>query len=82
MGMGGRSAGMKIEILATIEAPARGKHGAFCAGVVIWGDGDEGRVVESADIVKFMRRWTRARVRAYCNAKGWKVTVISRTERA
>jgi hypothetical protein len=32
-------------------------------------------VIEAAPIVKFMKRWTRARVRDYCRARGWQVSV-------
>jgi len=59
------------EILAYIEAP----H--FRAGIVLHND----KVVEAADIVRYMKRWSRKRVRAYCSAKGWKIAVISETER-
>ena len=61
------------EILAVIDAP----H--FYAGVVLWDD----RVVEAADIVKYMRiqKWTRARVRDYCRGKGWKITVVYEIKR-
>lgn len=62
---------MKIETLAVINAP----H--FYAGVVLW----DNRVVEAADIVKYMRKWDRDRVRDYCASKGWKVSVIYQTER-
>lgn len=62
------------ETLAVIEAP----H--FYAGIVLWGD----RVVEAADIVAWMkkRKLTRAEVRAYCKRKGWRVSVVSQTERS
>lgn len=60
-----------VEILAVIDAP----H--FYAGVVLWDD----RVVESADIVKYMRRWTRERVRAYCENKNWKISIVHQIER-
>jgi hypothetical protein len=59
------------EILAAIEAP----H--FFAGIVLWDD----QVVEAADIIKYMRKWSRKRVRDYCHAKGWKVSVVSTMER-
>lgn len=60
-----------IEILAQIRAP----H--FTAGIVLRRD----RVVEAADIVKYMAKgkWTRDRVRAYCKEKGWSVEVVSET---
>ena len=62
-----------IEILAAIDAP----H--FYAGVVLWDD----RVVEAADIIKYMRiqKWTRARVRDYCRTKGWKISVVHEIKR-
>ena len=62
-----------IETLAVIDAP----H--FYAGIVLWDD----RVVEAADIVRYMKKqkWTRARVRDHCRSKGWKVSVISQVER-
>lgn len=62
---------MIVETLAVIDAP----H--FCAGIVLWND----RVVEAADIVKFMRKWTRERVRSYCVGKNWQVTVVYQMER-
>jgi hypothetical protein len=61
-----------IEILAAIDAP----H--FFAGIVLWND----VVVEAANIVKYMKGWTRARVRDYCVEKGWKVSVVTRFERS
>ena len=62
-----------IEMLAVIDAP----H--FYAGIVLQND----RVVEAADIVKYMRikKWTRDQVRDYCKTKGWKVSVVSQIER-
>jgi len=62
---------MTTEILAAINAP----H--FFAGIVLWND----RVVEAADIVKYMRGWHRARVRDYCRRKAWRITVVQRSER-
>jgi hypothetical protein len=63
------------KILAAIEAP----H--FLAGIVL----REDKVIEAADIVKYMKGWTRDRVRAYCKGKGWDVSVVtaerSQTER-
>jgi len=61
------------ETLAVIDAP----H--FYAGIILWDD----RVVEAANIVKYMRKdkWTRARVRAYCAEKGWTVSVVHELER-
>lgn len=62
-----------IETLAVIDAP----H--FYAGIVLWDD----RVVEAADIVRWMkkRRMTRDQVRDYCRGKGWKISVVNETER-
>ena len=54
------------EILAVIDAP----H--FYAGIVLQDD----RVIEAANIVKYMRRWSRNRVRTYCKTKGWKISVV------
>jgi hypothetical protein len=54
------------EVLASIDAP----H--FFAGIVLWDD----KVVEAADIVKYMRKWTRTRVREYCKKNGWHVSVV------
>ncbi len=59
------------EILASIDAP----H--FHAGVVLWDD----KVIEAAPIVRYMRQWTRARVREYCRQKGWKVSVVYEMQR-
>ena len=58
--------------MAAIDAP----H--FCAGIVLWND----RVIEAADILKYMRKgkWSRDRVREYCKTKGWKVSVITNSE--
>jgi hypothetical protein len=59
------------EILAAIDAP----H--FYAGVVLWND----RVIEAAPIVKYMRKWSRDKVRLYVASKGWKITVVHQIER-
>lgn len=59
------------ETLAQIDAP----H--FCAGLVLWDD----RVEEAADIVKYMRKWNRDRVRDYCKTKGWRISVVWQMER-
>lgn len=58
------------ETLARIVAP----H--FCAGIVLWDD----KVVEAAPIVKYMRKWSRAKVRDYCADKGWKISVVWHNE--
>lgn len=60
-----------IEILAVVDAP----H--FYAGIVLHDD----RVTEAADIVKYMRGWSRDRVRSYCRGKRWKVSVVWRQQR-
>lgn len=62
-----------IETLAAIDAP----H--FFAGIVLWND----RVVEAADIVKYMRKgkWSRDKVCDYCRTKGWKISVVHQIER-
>ncbi|MGY3615694.1 hypothetical protein [Bradyrhizobium sp. USDA 10063] len=48
------------------------------AGIVLHDD----VVVETAPIVRFMRRWSRDRVREYCRKYGWDISVVSRQERA
>lgn len=59
---------MVTEILARID----GEN--FFAGIVLWND----VVIEAAPIVAFMKkqRWSRDKVRDYCNQKNWKVTVV------
>jgi hypothetical protein len=34
----------------------------------------------AADIVRYMRGWSRYRVRDYCKRKGWKVSVVSQSQ--
>ena len=62
------------EVLAVIDAP----H--FYAGIVLWDD----RVIEAADIVRYMKKqkWSRDRVRDYCKSKGWKISVVWQMERS
>lgn len=59
------------ETLAIIDAP----H--FYAGIVLWDD----KVTEAADVVRYMKRWSRSKVRDYCTTKGWKVSVIHELDR-
>ena len=66
------------ETLAQIDAPKNAKDGGFCVGIVLWDD----VVVEAAVIVRYMRKWKRDRVRAYCAEKGWDVSVVYEQERA
>jgi hypothetical protein len=65
-----------IEILAQVKAP---KPSQFVAGLVHWDD----IVVEAAPIIGYMKRgrWTRDRVRAYCERQGWKVSVVHEMKR-
>ena len=65
-----------IEILAQIKAP---KPKQFVAGLVLWDD----KVVEAAPIIGFMKRgkWSRTRVREYCQLKGWEISVVHEIER-
>jgi hypothetical protein len=65
------TSGKMTETLAVIDAP----H--FYAGIVLWND----EVTEAADIVKYMRRWSRNKVRNYCKGKGWRVFVVYRVEK-
>lgn len=61
------------ETLAQIFAP----H--FTASIVLWDD----VVVETAPIVRYMKKgkWTRTKVREYCNTNGWKISVVHKLER-
>lgn len=59
------------EMLVSIEAP----H--FTAGIVLWDD----KVVEAAPIIRYMRKWSRGKVRDYCKARDWKISVIYETKR-
>ncbi|MEY9235451.1 hypothetical protein ABIF78_007774 [Bradyrhizobium japonicum] len=59
------------EVLAQIRAPN------FTAGIVLFDD----VVVETAPIVRHMRRWSRDRVRAECNRRGWTVSVVRQMDR-
>jgi hypothetical protein len=67
--LNGRSNPSMIDILAEIDAP--GPKGFTC-GIVL----RDGVVIEAAPIVKYMRGWTRERVREYCKGKGWRVSVV------
>jgi len=69
-----------IETLAQVEAP--GPHG-FCAGIVLWGDGDAfDLVVEAAPILRRQFKGKRrAYVRAVCLKKGWRVHVVHQLKR-
>lgn len=49
------------ETIISIDAP----H--FCAGIVA----RNGRVIEAAHTVKYMKGWDGERVAAYCRKKGW-----------
>lgn len=64
-----------IETLAVIDAENHPTK--FYCGIVLHDD----RVVEAADIVKYMRGWSRDRVRDYCKSKGWKVSVVHEVQR-
>jgi len=59
------------ETLAQITAPG------FCAGIVLWDD----TVIEAAPIVRYMRKWSRKRVRDHCAERGWRVSVVHELER-
>lgn len=62
---------MITEILAQIRAPG------FTAGIVLF----DNVVVETAPRVRFMRRWSRDKVRAHCKRQGWEVSVIHEMQR-
>jgi hypothetical protein len=59
-----------IETLAQIRADG---NPTFTAGLVLHDD----VVVEAAPIIGYMKRdrWTRAKVRAYCVQRGWRIRV-------
>jgi hypothetical protein len=57
---------MITETLAQIRAP----H--FTAGIVLWDD----KVVEAANIVRYMKKWPRDRVRQYVGSKKWSISVV------
>lgn len=65
---------MTVETLAVIDAANHPTK--FWAGIVLWDD----KVVEAADIVHYMKKWKRDRVRDYCKSKGWKVSVVYQCE--
>jgi hypothetical protein len=60
-----------VEILAQIRADK------FTAGIVLWDD----KVVEAAPIVKYMKRWSRDRVREYCAKRKWTISVVHQVDR-
>ncbi|UPT99178.1 hypothetical protein J4G48_0014500 [Bradyrhizobium barranii subsp. apii] len=62
---------MITEVLAQIRAPN------FTAGIVLFDD----VVVETAPIVRYMRNWSRDRVRTECNRRGWTVSVVWQMDR-
>ncbi len=63
-----------VEILAQIRAD---KPVKFTAGIVLWDD----KVIEAAPIVKYMKRWSRDRVREYCGKRKWTISVIHQVDR-
>lgn len=65
-----------IETLAIIETPD-GARKRFSAGVILW----DSKVVEAAPILRFMKGWTRDRVRDHCAEKNWAVRVVTETKR-
>jgi hypothetical protein len=63
---------MVTEILAQIRGDK------FTAGIVLWDD----TVIEAAPIVKYMKGWSRDRVRDYCKGKGWTIEVVHEMQRS
>jgi hypothetical protein len=49
-------------ILIQIDAP----H--FCAGAVL----SEGKVIQAAPIIHYMKGWKLPKIQDYCKKKGWK----------
>lgn len=66
-----------IEVLAQIEGKRRDGT-SFTAGIVLQND----VVVEASLDVRYMRRWSRERVREHCAGQGWQVSVVWQMERA
>lgn len=54
-------------MLAQITAPY------FCAGIFLV----DGVVTEAAPIVKYMRGWSRDKVRDYCHQKMWHIAIVN-----
>ena len=48
-----------------------GMRGTCCA-LIFWGD----EVVDASSAVRYMRGWSRVKVRDYCAKHGWKARVI------
>jgi hypothetical protein len=61
-----------IEILAQVIEPASATGPGFAAGIVLRSDW----VVEAAPKLRFMKGWSRERVRNYCRAREWNVSVV------
>lgn len=59
------------ETLACIKAP----H--FTAGIVLW----DNKVIEAAPICRYMKGWSRDRVRSYVASKSWEVSVVYEMQR-
>jgi hypothetical protein len=70
---------MSDETDVVVETLAQIAGNGFSAGIVLWDD----IVIEAAPIVHFMKKqkWSRAKVREYCAAKRWRVTVVHQTAR-
>ena len=67
-----------IELLATISGrDTKGRN--FAAGIVLW----DGVVTEVSPKLHFMKKgkWTRDKVRAYCEQKQWRVEIIYEANR-
>src|SRR5262249_40060561 len=60
------------ETLAQITGPD------FVAGIVLWNN----YVVEAAPKLKFMRRWSRDKVRDYCRSRMWSAIVVHELQRS
>ncbi len=56
----------RASVLAAIDAP----H--FYAGIIL----EQDVVIQAAPIVKYMRGWSRDRVRDYCRQKRWTVQIV------
>jgi hypothetical protein len=56
----------------TTELYAQVQGDDFCAGLVLRND----VVIEAAPIIRYMKGWSRSRVRAYCQEKGWIAKIV------
>jgi hypothetical protein len=64
-----------IETLAQIVGDSQ--KGGFTAGIVLWDD----TCVEAAPIVRYMKGWSRQKIRSYVGQRKWTVSVVHEIKR-